>query len=1761
MRLSIKKLLASTMVLAVFVSFGINPGIGVLPVGKAAATVHVSVNYDESATAKNTKLYNPSTYTGTVGGAWGIYTSAVNTDYVMMEKAPLRNDYSLKIVSNTTNINTGRNNLGGSVTGNTGISGNLVFEASVYMNSTQHRRDIQFRSLNAPVPATATTNISVISFDNTGKVRDANNKVLANYEANSWYRLKLFVDNSARKVIYFVNDQYLGESSLPATWLNIRHIYMYQYFGSGIQGEWYVDDLKLSDYVPVTGINTSLEALELSETISRSITASTVPADASDQRLLWSSADPTVATVTYGMIRAVKEGSTTVTVSTYGGAYSKTIPITITKPVALENISLPDQASLVEGETHSLQVVFQPENATNKKLNWRSSDTNIATVDMNGVVTGITEGNTSITATSELNGAITSKTKVTVTPFIPLTKVSFMNAPLQMTKYDTLQLETVVEPANATEKLLTWQSSNPSVIRVDGNGNLKALTVGTATITARSSNGEQATSTIEVKAPQLKDPQEYDKIRIRWKETITGKDSLDVDNMEVKAIINNNAAKAQMYWDSMQLDGARNTLWADLAPSTSDSTFVTDHYTRLKAMAQSFATKGTPLYNNPELKRDIVQAMEWMLDHLYTSTGVEFGNWWNWDIGTPTRLADILILMYDDLTPEQILRNTASIDHYIGDITLPSFTQQGANRSDIMLIQTRMGLVEKNYDRLIHARDGLTPLFDYVTTGDGFYEDGSFIQHGTVPYTGSYGEVLINGMGNLLLLLNGSTWQPNVPEVEHVYRWIEEGYAPVMYKGQILDMTRGRAIVRETLDSYGSAKNILIGMSRIAQTASEEKAAYLKSFIKYHFQFLLERGLTYYQLPLDLSDTIKGWIEDPAIQPIEELPAHFELNAMARSVHVGDGYLFGVSKSSKRIATYELTNGENAKGWYTGDGMTYLYNNDLSQYTDNYWATINWYRLPGTTVVFRPRTSDQYQYGDGEMPPANSWAGGAVLGKYGVTGMNLIQNGTKLKANKSWFTFDNEIVALGSDITSTDNRNVETIVEQRKLTDNNTNELYVNGELKSGFFGEEILEHPEWVHLQGNVAGASIGYVFPGTQPLKLMRAQQEGRLSDTNLSNPPSATVPSELLKNNFLTMWMDHGSNPSNDSYQYAILPNASKAETAVYASSPDYTVLANSEDVQAVRENKLGMAGFNFWRDKVTTVDGLTSNSKASVMMKANKSTGIYEIAVADPTLENNGFIEIELDKSAQNVISKDDRIEILQLIPNLKLKVSVKDTLGKSQFVSMQMVPEPDVTAPTWGNKGQVTTSDVTSSKVTLNWTPAEDNVEVTEYQIQWGDKQSVLVPGHIHNQQIEGLLPNSTYTFHVKVKDLAGNWSAESLDVSVTTLKNPSEPSGDAGAGPAGSSGPSGPSGVQPTVQTDVVNVQSDKATVGFGHGKDTVSLPISQIPSLPLEVYGESAQITILPEMLKALKEKVNGDVSKTTLDIMAKPISESSITQTGVADPTVRLNLASSAIEFALSLRSDEGKTWPANAFKSGVEIVLPFDPAGKDPALLGVYSYHIANGKWEYIGGTIDLSSKQAKFTPDQPGIFAVLEYHKKFKDVPETHWALRAVQVLFAMHIIDGVTSEEFSPNGKTTRAQFTTLLVRLLNLKKLEMQTSEFEDVQQDAWYAQYVAAASQAGLVSGVTEQRFDPNSEITREQMAILLVRAYEYLNGSYTSIESKLETYTDQSDISTWAKDGVNKAIELGILSGRSNERFFPSSTALRIETAEALYNFLKKK
>ncbi|MFD5457581.1 polysaccharide lyase family 8 super-sandwich domain-containing protein, partial [Streptomyces olivaceus] len=142
---------------------------------------------------------------------------------------------------------------------------------------------------------------------------------------------------------------------------------------------------------------------------------------------------------------------------------------------------------------------------------------------------------------------------------------------------------------------------------------------------------------------------------------------------------------------------------------------------------------------------------------------------------------------------------------------------------------------------------------------------------------------------------------------------------------------------------------------------------------------------------------------------------------------------------SDRIAHYECGNGENPRGWHTGAGLlTWWANGSRSdQYTDWFWPTVDWYRLPGTTVSTK-RLPDRAGGEWGEPKPDVRWVGGATDGEYAAVGQHLKGLGSTLEARKSWFFLDDEVVCLGAGITCADGVPVETVVDNRNLGEGGT---------------------------------------------------------------------------------------------------------------------------------------------------------------------------------------------------------------------------------------------------------------------------------------------------------------------------------------------------------------------------------------------------------------------------------------------------------------------------------------------------------------------------------------------------------------------------------------------------------------------------------------------------------------------------------------------------------------------------------------------------
>ena len=236
-------------------------------------------------------------------------------------------------------------------------------------------------------------------------------------------------------------------------------------------------------------MNTSKVSLKIGETGWVGVTYN--PYNSSDKTLYWKSSNEKVATVREGTIKAIGRGTATLIATSRDGAKTATCEVTVIDPNynELKSITMNQETvTLKEGQTGWIGVTYNPSNATNKTLYWLSSDEKVATVK-EGTIKAIKEGTAILTATSE-DGAKTATCKLIVhnKNYVDLESIKANVSAMELKIGETGWVGVTYNPSNATNKVLTWKSSNEKVATVR-EGTIKAVGLGTATLTATSEDG------------------------------------------------------------------------------------------------------------------------------------------------------------------------------------------------------------------------------------------------------------------------------------------------------------------------------------------------------------------------------------------------------------------------------------------------------------------------------------------------------------------------------------------------------------------------------------------------------------------------------------------------------------------------------------------------------------------------------------------------------------------------------------------------------------------------------------------------------------------------------------------------------------------------------------------------------------------------------------------------------------------------------------------------------------------------------------------------------------------------------------------------------------------------------------------------------------------------------------------------------------------------------------------------------------------------
>lgn len=899
--------------------------------------------------------------------------------------------------------------------------------------------------------------------------------------------------------------------------------------------------------------------------------------------------------------------------------------------------------------------------------------------------------------------------------------------------YSKIKRELKEGETDGTRKAGDASAEHLLKVEADENGNavITGENKGNVVVVAQDDQGKTAQWKVEIlyqspsKLPSAT-AEDYGKIRQAWKESLIGKDLVSEEGgAEVLEEINQ---EAEALWNAYVYKGQEECggiPWAEdegakgnkNIPYEDDAVEFRVSFKKVLSMCKAYAAEGGALYQNQDMLKDITNILDFLCGSCYTAKS-QTDNWWTWEIGIPKDLIPALILIYDGLTEEQVMAYTETLYFFQPDPfhegvinTASTHGQgyreaQGANIIDCSTTAVGLGALREDNELVYLGMLASSQTFVIQNVEDsaqiaangynsGFYPDGSYLDHIKVPYLGAYGIEFMKGGAKIPSLLAGTPWKYPEQVQDNLESYIVEGFGNGMYQGMMLDCLKGRSVSRPASSNQAAGREAMMIILQIvdsfSQEAKETTLSALKAWLEEDEGFI--DSLVGAE-NMAIKKKAKEILEDTSIQS-NIAPIHKSYPLMDRVVHRTEDYLFALSMYSERIQNTEIMNDENRFGWHQNNGMTYIYDED-KQYTENYWNTVNPLRLPGTTVVpvnigtGKPDGSGFAQGGD--FCSKESWVGGTSIGNYGVSGMSFsgetqgiagdapVFYAPDLKGKKSWFMFDDEMVCLGAGIT---NKNmelpVETTIENKKLRKDGSNQLLVNGEkteipVKEANVKELVertadvsgtsFEQVNWAHLEGNQS-VGTGYYFPEENTeIQVRRGQTTGSWKDVGTFEGESTE--------NYLEMWVDHGQNPENASYSYVLLPETSAEETENYAQAPKVTILENSSEVQAVRHETLKIIGTNFWQEQGGSVEGITSDKAASVMLQETEQ-GTVKISVSDPTMKNKGNIQLTLEKEIVDSIQLDENVTCEKTEKGAVLTFAMAGTNGAASMAELQLVP--------------------------------------------------------------------------------------------------------------------------------------------------------------------------------------------------------------------------------------------------------------------------------------------------------------------------------------------------------------------------------------------------------------------------------------------------------------------------------------------------------
>lgn len=768
-------------------------------------------------------------------------------------------------------------------------------------------------------------------------------------------------------------------------------------------------------------------------------------------------------------------------------------------------------------------------------------------------------------------------------------------------------------------------------------------------------------------------------------------------------------------------------------PLGTDDAHLNTSFERLYEIALATRTPGGELEGDGAAQGRVIEGLVTLHERYYgDQSGGYYGNWFHWEIGISTSVTATLVLLAGQLAeqrPELTATYLASMDAYLrngkdGDVDLDSRFHTGANLADITTNRLLQGALLGGAAGEARVRKALEDqLTVYATIDpyalrhgvtDGYYEDGSFLQHHSVAYTGSYGKGLLTRVVQTLKFLDGTGYAETGELVPVVYRWVSDGFAPLIFEGWMMEIVKGRSVSR-TGTGYADTATIAEAVTDLSAYAGGERAVALQSYVKHlHTASRAAPDPAEFVSPLTVvryADILAdGSVPAADLNPAARSTA---FNAMDKNVHRRPGFAFALSRSSDRISKYEYMSGENLMPWFQGDGAHYLYlagQDQTHAYGVDYYTAVSPYALAGVTAPVERRRTVPELYGkpyyDNPGHPlnftassesqntyvyfpcgTNTHSGGAVLDAYGAAGMvqsddvpyahrdrlpedfAVYRNAT---ATKSWFLLDEEIVVLAANVGDRAGRPVTTTLDARTAAPGDRVTLTgarADGAPWSGTGTERL----RWLRYANATEGTAVGYLFlrgsASRAPRVTVGLETVTRSRRAVRTANPDTPVTRQVFDAGFRE---EAGARPA--AYAYALVPGATESALRRYGRSGPLEVLANTPRLQAVHHTGLGLTALNSFATGPHRVPGVRVEGPASVLVRRERRRGAHgegrvTVAASDPTMRRDALTVLLRGRRLRQV-EADPGVTARAVPGGTLLRFTTRQAYGRSLTITLR-----------------------------------------------------------------------------------------------------------------------------------------------------------------------------------------------------------------------------------------------------------------------------------------------------------------------------------------------------------------------------------------------------------------------------------------------------------------------------------------------------------